>query len=182
MKKSSRIIAYFALIAFASLSACNDDNGEIKEAYTEEQLEWIALNADYLQHKKDSVNSNGELVYQRLVIYQDTLLYRLTSEIGAVDSFPEANSTVEANIRGWLPVNNHVFTGKDDAGVDLKIRMDDEDLISGLRAVIRKVRKGETIEAVIPYQLGYGAQDNPYYSIPPCSVLMFNIRVDNFNK
>ena len=182
MNKFSNVAACFALMTLTGLSACSDDNGDIKDAYTEEQLEWIALNNKHFQHKKDSVDANGKLVYQQLVIFNDTLLYRLTSEIGAVDSFPEPNSTVEANIKGWLPLNNHVFTGKGDAGVDLKIRMDDKDVIVGLREVIRKARKGETMEAIIPYQLGYGAQDNPYYSIPPCSVLMFEIRVDNFNK
>lgn len=182
MKKFINAIACSSVMMLAGITACSDNNGEIKDAYTEEQLEWIAQNTEYFQHKKDSVDINGKLVYQQLVVFRDTLLYRLKSEIGAVDSFPEPNSTVEANVKGWLPVNNFVFTGKKDAGVDLKIRMDDENVIVGLREVIRKTRKGETIEAVIPYQLGYGAQDNPYYTIPPCSVLMFDIRVDNFNK
>lgn len=170
------------MILLAGFLACDNNDGEIRDAYTEEQLKWIAANEDYFQSKKDSVDQNGELVYKQLVVLRDTLLYRLTSEMGVVDSFPEPNSTVEVNLKAWLPVNGKVITGKDGAGIDMKVRPDDkENVITGLSEVLTIARKGETIEAVIPYQLAYGTQDNPFYSIPPCSVLMFNFTVKNFN-
>lgn len=69
------------------LVACSDDVGKTIPAYTEAEKLWIAQNQAYFQEKKVILEDDGQLLYQQLVVEDDTLLYRIL-EIGEVDSVP----------------------------------------------------------------------------------------------
>ena len=171
----------WAVMMVTGLVACSDDNGEIIDPYTEEQKAWIASNQAYFEEQKEAM-VDGELVYKQLVVGEDTVLYRLLGEVGKVDSLPQPNSDIKVSIRGGLPVSQKVFVGdKDGNPVETTIRPNDPGVIKGLSAVLQQVRKGERIETVIPYRLGYGDQDYWEYSIPLFSTSKFTFTVIDFD-
>lgn len=169
------------MVMMVGLPACSDDNGEIIDPYTAEQKAWIAKNHAYFQEQKEAM-LDGQLVYKQLIVGEDTMLYRLMGEVGKVDSLPKPNSDIKVSMKGVLPVSESVFIGdKDKKPVDLTIRPNDPSVIKGLSAVLMQVRKGERIEAIIPYQLGYGDLDYAEYSIPMFSTLLFTFTVKDFD-
>lgn len=179
--KSIYVALCWVVVMMLGLPACSDDNGEIIDPYTEEQKIWIADNQAYFQDQKEAL-VDGKLVYKQLVVGKDTVLYRLLGEAGKVDSLPKPNSDIKVSIKAELPVSKAVFIGdKDKNPVDLTIRPNDPSVIKGLSAVLMQVRKGEKIEAIIPYQLGYGDQDYPEYAIPLFSTLQFTFTVKDFD-
>lgn len=181
MIKSVYVALSWAMLMLVSLSACSNDNGEIIDPYTKEQKQWIADNQAYFQEHKEA-KVDGKLLYKLLVVGKDTVLYRLLGAAGQVDSLPESNSNIKVSIKGILPVSQKVFLGdKDKNPVDLTLRPDDQSVIKGLSAVLMQARKGEMIEAVIPYQLGYGELDYVEYSIPLFSTLQFTFTVKEFD-
>lgn len=170
--------AFMMLTGFVS---CSDDIGKSIDPYTEEQKKWIADNQAYFQDKK-VVMEDGQLFYNQLVVGEDTLLYRLMGEAGKVDSFPRPKSDVLVSIKGILPLSKTLIIGdKDGNPIDQTLRPDDSNLIKGLSALLMETRKGEMIEAIIPYQLGYGDKDYVQYAIPLCSTLEFVFTVKEFD-
>lgn len=163
------------------LPACSDDIGKTIPAYTEEEEQWIRENQEYFQERKGYVESDGRLVYQQLVVSKDTLLYRIL-EPGKIDSFPATNSDVTVSMSGILPVSKTVIVGdKDGNPIDTTLDLDSPDLIKGVAALLLHIRKGERVEAIIPYQLGYGDKNYPYPYIPLCSTLQFTITIKGFD-
>lgn len=67
-------VACSAMVMLSAFTACsNDDSYEL----TPEQIAYIEKNIEYIREKKQEKNENGELVYQQLVKYNDTILYRI---------------------------------------------------------------------------------------------------------
>lgn len=82
---------------------------------------------------------------------------------------------------GILPVSKTIIVGTEDGNpIDEELDLDSPNLIKGLSALLLKIRKGERVETIIPYQLGYGEKNysNPY--IPLCSTLQFTFTVKEF--
>lgn len=121
------------------------------------------------------------MLYQRLVVDEDTLLYRVL-ETSQIDSFPKIDANVKVSMLGVIPVSQTVIVGnKDGNPIDQTLKLDSPNLIKGLAALLPKIRKGERVDAIIPYQLGYGDRNysNPY--IPLCSTLQFTFTVKSFD-
>lgn len=161
-------------------AACSDDNGKIVPAYTEEEKIWIEENRAYFEERKAETEDDGSYLYRRLVVEDDTLLYRILSTSG-IDSLPSITSNVKVSISGTLPVSKTVIVGgSDGTPVNETLDLDSQSLIKGLSALLLEIRKGERVETIIPYQLGYGDRNyyNPY--IPLCSTLRFTFTVNSF--
>lgn len=71
----------WAVMMVTGLVACSDDEGKTIPAHTEAEKQWIAKNQAYFQEKKALLEEDGQLLYQQLVVEEDTLLYRVL-EIG----------------------------------------------------------------------------------------------------
>lgn len=72
--RSIYAVACSAMVMLSAFTACsNDDSYEL----TPEQIAYIEKNIEYIREKKQEKNENGELVYQQLVKYNDTILYRI---------------------------------------------------------------------------------------------------------
>lgn len=178
--KSIYVALCWVMVMMLGLPSCSDDNGKTIDPYTKEEKQWIIDNQNYFQERKGYVESDGQLVYQQLVVSEDTLLYRIL-QTSTIDSLPQVNSDVSVSMLGVLPVSNTIIAGKEDGNPILKtLDLDSPNLIKGLSALLLKIRKGERVEAIIPYQLGYGEHNysNPY--IPLCSTLQFTITVKDF--
>ena len=168
------------IVMMMVFAACSDDNGKIVPAYTEEERIWIEENRAYFEARKAEKEDDGSYLYRRLVVEDDTLLYRILSTSG-IDSLPSITSNVKVSISGMLPVSKTVIVGgSDGAPVDDTLDLDSQYLIKGLSALLLEIRKGERVETIIPYQLGYGDRNysNPY--IPLCSTLLFTFTVNSF--
>lgn len=177
--KSINVLLYWVIVI--GLSACGEDGKKIIPAHTEEEKIWIADNQKYFYEKKEDVEDDGQLLYQRLIVDEDTLLYRVL-ETSQIDSFPKINSDVNVSMLGVIPVSQTVIVGdKDGNPIDQTLELGSQNLIKGLVALLPKIRKGERVDAIIPYQLGYGDRNysNPY--IPLCSTLQFTFTVKSFD-
>ena len=160
-------------------AACSDDNGKVMDAYTEAEKQWIAENEEYFQARLAEREDDGSFLYKRLVVDNDTLLYRILSE--GEGMHPTSTSNVKVSILGKLPVSNTIIAGEsDETPIDDTLDLDSQYLIKGLAALLLEVRVGDRVETIIPYELGYGDQNytNPY--IPLCSTLMFTFTVNSF--
>lgn len=178
--KSMYVALCWAVMMIIGLVACSDDVGKTIPAYTEAEKLWVAQNQAYFQEKKAIVEDDGQLLYQQLVVEDDTLLYRIL-EIGEVDSVPTIKSDVKVSMLGILPVSKDQIVGDSKGNpVETTLDLDSPDLIKGLSALLLQTHKGERLEAIIPYQLGYGDQSYPYPYIPLCSTLQFTITVKEF--
>lgn len=168
------------VLMMVGLPSCSDDDGKTIPAHTEEEKQWILDNQNYFQERKGYVESDGQLVYQQLVVEEDTLLYRIL-ETSQIDSCPPINSDVKVSMSGMIPVSKTIIVGdKDGNPIDATLDLDSPSLIKGLSALLLKIRKGERVEAIIPYQLGYGDKNYPNPYIPLCSTLQFTITVKSF--
>lgn len=170
----------WAVMMVAGLVACSDDERKTIPAHTEAEKLWIAQNQAYFQEKKAIVEEDGQLLYEQLVVDEDTLLYRVL-QIGEVDSVPTTKSDAKVSMLGILPVSKDQIVGDSKGNpVDMTLDLDSPDLIKGLSALLLRSHKGERLEAIIPFQLGYGDQNYPYPYIPLCSTLRFTIKVNGF--
>ena len=95
--KSMYVALCWAVMMIIGLVACSDDVGKTIPAYTEAEKLWIAQNQAYFQEKKAIVEDDGQLLYQQLVVEDDTLLYRIL-EIGEVDSDTKIKSDVKVSM------------------------------------------------------------------------------------
>ena len=153
--KFAYVVLCLAMTMMVGLPSCSDDVGKTIPAHTEEEKLWITDNQNYFQERKGYVE-DGQLLYRQLVVEEDTLLYRIL-ETSPIDSFPQVNSDVKVSMRGILPVSNTQIVGDSKGNpIEATLDLDSPDLIKGLAALLLEIRKGERVEAIIPYQLGYG--------------------------
>lgn len=179
--KSIFVTLGFVMLMMASMLSCSDDEVKVIPAHTEEEKQWILDNQNYFQERKGYMESDGQLVYQQLVVEEDTILYRIL-ETSQIDSCPPINSDVKVSMSGIIPVSKKIIAGyKDGNPMEAILDLDSPNLIKGLSALLLKIRKGERVEAIIPYQLGYGDKNYPDPYIPLCSTLQFTITVKSFS-
>ena len=178
--KSIYVALCWVVVMVTGLVACSDDEGKTIPAHTEAEKLWIAQNQAYFQERKAIVEEDGQLLYQQLVVEDDTLLYRVL-EVGQVDSVPTIDSDAKVSMLGILPVSKDQIVGDSKGNpVEMTFDLDSPDLIKGLAALLLQTHKGERVETIIPYQLGYGEKDYPYPYIPLCSTLQFTLTVKCF--
>jgi FKBP-type peptidyl-prolyl cis-trans isomerase FkpA len=85
-----------------------------------------------------------------------------------------ASRTVAVLYRGWLP-DATLFDERQDAANPFRFRLGAGSVIAGWDQGVQGMRAGGVRRLVIPPSLGYG--DRPMGSIPPNSVLVFEIRL-----
>jgi FKBP-type peptidyl-prolyl cis-trans isomerase FkpA len=85
-----------------------------------------------------------------------------------------AGRTVAVLYRGWLP-DGTLFDERQNAANPFRFRLGAGSVIAGWDQGLQGMRSGGVRRLVIPPSLGYG--DRPTGSIPPNSVLVFEIRL-----
>ena len=165
--RSIYAVACSAMVMLSAFTACsNDDSYEL----TPEQIAYIEKNIEYIREKKQEKNENGELVYQQLVKYNDTILYRIIDRKAEPPKYPTSDKVLKFNLEGHF-IDGTIFLKKDTMSFAA------EGLIYGLRAVILDTSIGDSIEAIIPSNLGYDYQMGTG-GIPLGAALIFNYRVE----
>ena len=164
--RSIYAVACSAMVMLSGFTACNN-NDSIE--FTSEQLAYFEKNREYIREKKLEKDENGELVYQQLVKYGDTTLYRVIDRRAEKPEYPTGDQILTYDLEGFL-IDGTNFQKK---GL---IKYPANGLIEGLRGVILDTSIGDSIEAIIPATLGYKYRDNGPF--PAGSTLIFNYRVE----
>lgn len=169
--RSIYAVACSAMVMMNAFTACsNDDNGF---EFTPEQIAYFEKNREYIREKKLEKDENGEPVYKQLVAYGDTTLYRVIDRKAEKPIYPTSETMLSFDLEGHL-IDGKVFQER------IKQNFSAGGLIPGLRGVILDTSVGDSIEAIIPAELGYGFLN--YGSVPGGSTLIFNYRVENIKK
>ena len=158
------------ILAFVTLFISCSNNNEYL-TYTEDQIKYFEENLDYIRERKTLTDENGNLVYQQIIINQDTALYRVLEKTGDAVETASNDTRIKMVLEGELidgsifqPLNPMTFTPSQ--------------VITGLGAILLKNKVGEKIEAIIPANLGYGYYGVP---VPAGSTLIFTYTVESFN-
>lgn len=162
--RSIYAVACSAMVMLSAFTACSNDDNNTE--LTPEQIAYYMKNREYIREKKQEKDSNGELVYQQIVKYGDTTLYRIIDRKAEIPKYPTSDAKLAFDLVG------HFMDGS-----VLQERMQDSlvvgGLIPGLQLVILDTSIGDSIEAIIPSYLGYDLFTSP---IPYGSTLIFNYR------
>lgn len=165
--RSIYAVACSAMVMLSAFTACDNSNDSFE--YSPEQLAYFEKNREYIREKKKEKDANGELVYQELVKYGDTTLYRIIDSKGSGD-YPLGDRVLKFRLEGHL-IDGTNFQ-KDDT-----MRFAANNLIYGLRGVVLETAVGDSVEAIMPASLAYGYQD--YGSVVAGSTLIFRYRAEN---
>jgi FKBP-type peptidyl-prolyl cis-trans isomerase len=124
----------------------------------------------------DFLNQNK--VADGVVETESGLQYKILS-VAENATFPSEFSTVKVNYSGKL-IDGTVFDTTsnfvDDVEIKTPINLDVGQLISGFSEAVLEMNEGDVYEVYIPFNLGYGGQ-NDILDIPPFSVLIFEIEL-----
>jgi FKBP-type peptidyl-prolyl cis-trans isomerase len=124
----------------------------------------------------DFLNQNK--VADGVVETESGLQYKILS-VAENATFPSEFSTVKVNYSGKL-IDGTVFDTTsnfvDDVEIKTPINLYLGNLISGFSEAVLEMNEGDVYEVYIPFNLGYGGQ-NDILDIPPFSVLIFEIEL-----
>ena len=166
--RSIYAVACSAMVMLSTFTACNNDDNNFE--LTPEQIANYEKNREYIREKKLEKDENGESVYQQLVKYGDTTLYRIIDRKLEKPVYPTSNKVLKFNLEGHF-IDGTVFQKKDTMSFAA------ENVITGLRGVILDTSIGDSIEAIIPSSLGYDYQLGTR-GVPIGSALIFTYRVE----
>ena len=149
--------------------------------YWEEYRDWREANNEWIEEKELETDDNGDLHYAKIVPSWNTGTYVLmhyfndtTETMGNLK--PLSTSTVDIKYYGRLyddTAFDSSYTSTDPA--DSVYREYLPNFVSGMSIAIQNMHVGDTVEAIVPYGIGYGSSG--YGSIYPYSHLVFNIRL-----
>jgi peptidylprolyl isomerase len=110
---------------------------------------------------KDTIATQGGVKYMKV-------------EVGEGE-FPQDNDVVKIHFTGYFE-NGNMFQSSLSDNNDVIFAIGQGQVIAGLDEVIKFVKPGGKIRAVIPWELGYGAEGHPPL-IPPKTNLVFDIEL-----
>ena len=180
MKKIIFLIAVaMAALVGVSLSSCSDDDTQKTwEAYKE----WRDINNQWLNEMIAKKNADGSDYYKTVVPawYPSSfvLLHYFNDPAENADKLsPLYNSTVDVryylHLYDGTPVDSSVnVTAYGTPGV---YRTNLQSNILGWAMALENVHCGDSVEVIVPYQVGYGNTGSGV--IPPYTNLRFNIRL-----
>lgn len=166
--KSIYAVACSAMMMLSVFTACSNDNEYFE--LTPEQIAHYEKNREYIREKKQEKDEQGKLVYEQLVMYGDTSLYRIIDRRAETPEYPTESRELRFELDGHF-IDGKIFQKKITENFVVG------GLISGLKGVILATSVGDSIEAIIPSSLGYDAQLG-MGRIPFGSTLIFNYRME----
>lgn len=168
------VLAFFGLAV--AMSSCNDDDDNIWDRYET----WRNANTSYFSEQQykivDGLNYYSTLTPVWNTSAQVLIRYLNDRTLTEGNLSPLLTSTVDVKYKGWL-YNGAPF----DSSYNLKTNGDSifrtsvNSVIDGWTIALQDMRVGDSAEIVIPYNLGYGAQN--VGNIPPYSTLIFNVKL-----
>lgn len=180
MKKLLWILAGAALPLAV---ACNADNDEDLKTYQE----WREKNEQWVKEMQNRKNPDGTPYYQTVVPSWDpgsfVLMHYYNDRSETTGNLqPLYTSTVDVRYIGYN-CEDEPFdsSAMDNSYGKLGIRrFACNQVIPGWSIALMNMHVGDTVEVIIPYNVGYGASFSG--SIMPYSSLRFNIRLDDIYR
>lgn len=117
--------------------------------------------------------------------YDYVVVEKLSDGVG--EAMPQWNDSVEVHYVGRLLPSVHypegmeidrTYSGKFDEAVATPVTFAVSSMIDGFATAVQHMRLGDHWKVYIPYQLGYGA--NEQNVIPAYSNVIFDLRLENF--
>lgn len=178
-----KILAVILLAFMVCTLACTNSDKTTWENYTD----WREANNAWIAEMQNRKDDQGNPYYKVVVPEWNTGSYILIHYFNdraetEGNLTPLSNSTVDVRYQLHLyddtPIDssNNVTT----TGVLGIYRAQISSLIPGWGVAMSEMRCGDTVEVLIPYQLGYGA--NSSGDLKPYSNLRFNIRLEDIYR
>ncbi len=179
MKKLIIILALLsASIAFISLQSCTSEEKTTWEKYTE----WREFNQNWLTELQAKTNSDGTPYYEVVIPRWNNGAFVLVHWFNdrketEGNLSPLYTSTVDVRYRLHLADGTPADSSDNVTAYGAKgvFRTDLTSVIQGWPIALEQMHCGDTVEVIIPYQVGYGSQNMG--TILPYSNLRFNIRL-----
>jgi FKBP-type peptidyl-prolyl cis-trans isomerase FklB len=165
-----------ALLALGA-TACSSTSSSEEDTW-KEYTAWRDLNKAWFSLQGDKVDENGDAYYESI-----TTDYYPNNNI-LVHWFNDRSETANNLVPLVTSTVSTCYYGRlyDDTPVDSSYTQTDAiytseitNFIKGWQIVLQNMHVGDSVEVVIPYQLGYGTTITG--SIPPYSMLKFNMRL-----
>ncbi len=181
MKKLVAILALGGALAYM-MSACKDDNTSTWESYRQ----WRDANQNWIAQQQARTNSDGTPYYEVVIPQWNpatfVLLHYVNDGSETVGNLsPLYNSTVDTrytlHLYDGTGIDSSYFQTTYGPGI---YRTQLNSVVQGWAAALMNMRCGDTVDVIIPYQLGYGTTYNN--TIPPYSALAFGIRLVDIPK
>ncbi len=171
------------MTAIFSLASCNlDTKNENADLYED----WFNRNQQWLAEQAELKDANGKPVYTVVKPKWNSNAYVLMrwfndTTLNADNLRPLYTSTVDCKYYGRL-YNDVPFDSSyaNLTPADSIYRTRLTDVIPGWTIAFERMRVGDTVEVIVPFSQGYGAQESG--SIPAYSNLKFNIKLVDVYK
>lgn len=172
-----QIFAFIALAAVA-VTACKNDDESTWDTYAE----WRESNEAWLVEQSQLTNPDGSKLYNAVSPSWNpagTVLMRFCNDRSETEGnlSPIFTSTIDVRYTLTLCTGDTVDSsvGKTAGGLADVFRTRLDGVIQGWAATVPLMRCGDSIEILVPYQMGYNASSMG--KIKPYSALKFGIRL-----
>lgn len=173
------LLILLAILIFSILPACDLSNDS--DDYWEEYRDWREANNEWIAEQEVLTDDDGQLYYTKIIPSWNTAAYVLIhyfndTMLTCGNLKPLSTSTIDMKYYGCLydgTVFDSSYSYTDPA--DSVYREYMPNLISGMSIALQNMHVGDTVEAIVPYALGYGSSG--YSSIYPYSHLVFGIKL-----
>lgn len=170
MKLFRIIPAALLLLAAAPLfTGCADD---VKTTW-EEYADWRNANEKWISQQLERTDEQGRplfTTYTPSYAPSSTVHYRFIGEQNIENLQPYYTSTATVNYSVYLYDGTLI-----ESGANFTSALNSVNLIAGWPIVIQQMHVGDSIEAILPYNVAYGSTGRD--GINPYSALRFNIRL-----
>lgn len=163
------------VVSAMTLTACGDDDDDNT---WEDYREWREANKNWFAEQANKLDKDGNPYYEKVSPEWAGGQYILVHWFNdrsetAGNLVPMLTSTVSTKYIGRLYDNTPVDSSYNRTDAIFTARV--SSLIQGWQMALMNMHVGDTVQLVVPYASAYGISSTS--SIPPFSVLRFNVRL-----
>lgn len=168
------ILAVISLVLSFAMTACGDDDSS--QTTWEQFTDWRNKNNAWITEQAALVDASGKPIYTKYQprYNQTQFLMRFINDTTETrgNLQPMYTSTATVNYAVYLYDGTRI-----DSAANYTSQLSSQSLIDGWSEIITRMHVGDSVEAILPYVLGYGSSGAS--AVYPYSALRFNIRLTN---
>ncbi len=171
-KKSIPLLMFIFLTLSFIAPGCDDDDNN--KTNWERYADWRNKNNDWVEQQANRTGADGKTLYTKYQPRYDQTQFLMrfindTTET-AENLRPMYTSTATVNYAVYLYDGTRI-----DSAASYTSQLSSQGLIKGWSEIITRMHVGDSVEAILPYVLGYGSSGAT--GVYPYSALRFNIRL-----